>query len=77
MKNRLEKDSHLLNRLSKEMVMMQKRMQGRRSKRRAREGSKEREKEGKNLRMIIMPLGKSSMLREPSTSNCWRRLKGR
>jgi hypothetical protein len=77
MKNPLERDFHSLNRHSRERAMMPKKMQGRKNKRRAREESKEREKELKNLRMIIMPLGRFLMLRGPSTLSFWRRIKGR
>jgi hypothetical protein len=77
MKNPLEKDFHSLNRLSRGTVMMQMRMQGRKNKRQAKNKGRGKEKEGKNLRMIIMPLGRFSMLREPFTSRCWRIIMGR
>ena len=77
MKNQLEKDFHSLNRLSKGRGMMQMRMQGRKNKEESKERSKEKEKELKSLRMIIMPLGRFLMLREPSTSRYWRIVKGR
>jgi hypothetical protein len=76
-KNLLEKDFHSLNRHSREKATMRMRMQGRKNKEESKERSKEREKELKNPRTIIMPLGRFLMLREPSTSRCWRKVKGR
>jgi hypothetical protein len=76
MKNQLEKGFHLLNRHSKEKAMMPKKMQGRKHKREGRR-SKEKEKELKNLRTIIMPLGRFLMLHEPFISRCWRKVKER
>jgi hypothetical protein len=77
MKNPLERDFRSLNRLSRGRAMMLKKMQGRKNKEESKERSKEKEKELKSLRTIIMPLGRFLMLREPSTSRCWRKIKGR
>jgi hypothetical protein len=77
MKNQSEKDFHLRNRLSRGRAMMLKKMQGRKNKEESKERSREREKELKNLRTIIMPLGRFLMLREPFISSFWRRIKGR
>jgi hypothetical protein len=76
MKNQLEKDFHLLNRHSRGRAMMPKKMQGRKNKREGRR-SKVTRKEEKSLKTIIMPLGRSLMLREPFISRCWRIVKGR
>jgi len=75
-----ERDSLSLNQHLRERAMMLKKMQGRRSRKvksKARSKGQQKEKEGKNLRMIITPPGRFSMLREPSTSRCWRIVKGR
>ena len=76
-----ERDSLSLNQHLRERAMMLKKMRARWSRKevKSKESSKEKRKgrEGKNLRMIIMPLGRFLMLREPSTSRCWRIVKGR
>jgi hypothetical protein len=79
MMNLLGKGFHLLNRHSRERGRMQMRMVKSRKevKSKSKEGSKGKEKELKNLRMIIMPLGRCLMLRELFISSFWRIIKGR